>query len=79
VFQNSGTTPCSLAGFTGVCFHDRDGAQIGDAAVRTTGTQASTVTLIPNAHAAVDARASNGQAGCSGARCRLKSGSFLGV
>jgi hypothetical protein len=62
-----------------VSFHSRDGAQIGNAADRATGTPVTTVTLIPSAHAAADAQAPNGQAGYSDAQCRPKSVSFLGV
>ncbi|MDX3077548.1 DUF4232 domain-containing protein [Streptomyces sp. MI02-7b] len=78
VFQNTGDAPCSLSGFPGVSFHGRDGAQIGNAADRAGGT-ASTVTLIPNAHAAADVQAPNGQSGYSDAECALKSVSFIGV
>ncbi|MEU6346593.1 DUF4232 domain-containing protein [Streptomyces sp. NPDC046977] len=79
VFQNTGTAPCTLAGFPGVSFRGRDGAQIGAAADRATGTRATGVTLIPHAHAAVDAQALNGQAGLSDAECQLTSVSFLAV
>ncbi|MDX3262043.1 DUF4232 domain-containing protein [Streptomyces sp. MI02-2A] len=79
VFQNTGDSTCTLTGFPGVSFRGRDGAQIGNAADRDTDTAATTVTLIPNAHAAADAQAPSGRSGYSEAECRLKSVSFLGV
>ncbi|MFJ4851065.1 DUF4232 domain-containing protein [Streptomyces sp. NPDC088733] len=79
VFRNTGTAPCTLAGFPGVSFRGRDGAQIGAAADRAPGMRATSVTLIPRAHAAVDAQALNGQAGLSDAQCQLTSVSFLAV
>ncbi|TFV33929.1 DUF4232 domain-containing protein [Streptomyces sp. T1317-0309] len=79
VFQNTGDSTCTLTGFPGVSFRGRDGARIGNAAERDTDTAVTTVTLIPNAHAAADAQAPSGRSGYSDAECRLKSVSFLGV
>ncbi|MFD0183881.1 DUF4232 domain-containing protein [Streptomyces sp. NPDC127133] len=79
VFQNTGDSTCTLTGFPGVSFRGRDGARIGNAAERDTDAAATTVTLIPNAHAAADAQAPSGRSGYSDAECRLKSVSFLGV
>ncbi|MFJ9759835.1 DUF4232 domain-containing protein [Streptomyces sp. NPDC101149] len=79
VFQNTGDTTCTLTGFPGVSFRGRDGAQIGNAADRDTDTGPTTVTLVPNGHAAADAEAPDGRSGYSDAQCRPKSVSFLGV
>ncbi|MER5796007.1 DUF4232 domain-containing protein [Streptomyces sp. NPDC001980] len=79
LFQNTGSSPCTLSGFPGVSFHGGDGAQIGNAAARDTSASVTTVTLLPNGHAASDVTAPNGQSGFSASQCRLKDVSFVGV
>ncbi|MFF4958476.1 DUF4232 domain-containing protein [Streptomyces sp. NPDC001222] len=79
LFQNTGSSPCTLSGFPGVSFRGRDGAQIGNAAARDNSTSVTTVTLLPNGHAASDVTAPNGQSGFSADECRLKDVSFVGV
>jgi hypothetical protein len=78
-FQNTGSSPCTLTGFPGVSFDGRDGAQIGNAAARDNSTTVTTVTLLPNGHAASDVTAPDGQSGFSASQCRLKDVSFVGV
>jgi hypothetical protein len=73
VFQNTGSSPCTLSGYPGVSFVKSGGTQLGKAAQRTADTPATRVTLIPNAHAYADAVTVNGQAGYSAAQCDLTS------
>jgi len=70
VFQNTGTTACTLTGYPGVSFVQAHNAQLGKAAARTAGTT-TTVTLIPNAHAYADVQTVNGEGGYSAAQCDL--------
>ncbi|MET8948226.1 DUF4232 domain-containing protein [Streptomyces sp. NPDC004542] len=79
LFQNSGSSPCSLTGFPGVSFRGRDGVQIGNAASRDSGSQVTKVTLTPNGHAAAEVKARNGQSGSSKNECRLTNAAFLRV
>ncbi|MFD9286640.1 DUF4232 domain-containing protein [Streptomyces mirabilis] len=79
IFQNTGSSPCSLTGFPGVSFRGRDGVQIGSAASRDSDSKVTKVTLVPNGHAAVELQARNGQSGLSGSECKLKSVGFLRV
>ncbi|MEU2624286.1 DUF4232 domain-containing protein [Streptomyces sp. NPDC007157] len=79
VFQNTGAIPCTLSGFPGVSFRGRDGAQIGNAATRDSGTSVTTVTLLPNGHATADVSASDGRSGFSADECKLTDVSFIGV
>ncbi|WP_435129676.1 DUF4232 domain-containing protein [Actinacidiphila sp. bgisy144] len=73
VFQNTGSSPCTLSGYPGVSFVKSGGTQLGKAAQRTADTPATRVTLIPNAHAYADVVTVNGQAGYSAAQCDLTS------
>ena len=70
VFQNTGTTTCTLTGYPGVSFVQAHNEQLGKSAIRTPGTT-STVTLIPNAHAYADVETINGEGGYSAAQCDL--------
>jgi hypothetical protein len=70
VFQNTGTSPCTLSGYPGVSFVKIHNVQLGKAASRTQGTT-STVTLIPNAHAYADVQTILGQGGYDAAQCDL--------
>ncbi|MGW7427764.1 DUF4232 domain-containing protein [Streptomyces sp. NPDC054813] len=71
VFQNTGAIPCTHSGFPGVSFRGRDGAQIGNAATRDSGTSVTTVTLLPNGHATADVSAPDGRSGFSADECKL--------
>ncbi|SEF67278.1 Protein of unknown function [Actinacidiphila yanglinensis] len=71
VFQNKGSSPCSLSGYPGVSFVKIHNIQLGKAAARTSDTPATRVTLIPNAHAYADVRTVNGVGGYSAAQCDL--------
>jgi hypothetical protein len=62
-----------------VSFHGRDGAQTGNAAVRDNTSAVTTVTLLPNGHAASDVAAPDGQSGYSASQCDLKDVDFVGV
>ncbi|MFI6360953.1 DUF4232 domain-containing protein [Streptomyces sp. NPDC050743] len=79
LIQNTGSSPCTLTGFPGVSFHGGDGTQIGNGAVRDTSASVTTVTLLPNGHAASEVTAPDGQSGFSASECRLKDVSFVGV
>ncbi|MFF3512206.1 DUF4232 domain-containing protein [Streptomyces sp. NPDC002573] len=79
LFQNTGSSPCTLSGFPGVSFHGRDGAQIGNAAARDKSTSVTIVTMLPNGHAVADVMAPDGHSGYSADECRLKDVSFVGV
>ncbi|MFJ2959082.1 DUF4232 domain-containing protein [Streptomyces sp. NBC_00669] len=71
VFQNTGSSPCTLSGYPGVSFVKIHNIQLGKAAARTSDTPATRVTLIPGAHAYADALSVNGQSGYSAAQCDL--------
>lgn len=71
VFQNTGSSPCSLSGYPGVSFVKIHNIQLGKAAERTGGTPAARVTLIPGAHAYADTQTVNGVGGYSAAQCDL--------
>ncbi|MGW1504121.1 DUF4232 domain-containing protein [Streptomyces mirabilis] len=79
LFQNTGSSPCTLTGFPGVSFHGGDGTQIGNAAARDNSTPVTTVTLLSNGHAVSDVTAPDGQSGFSAEQCHLKDVSFVGV
>jgi hypothetical protein len=70
VFQNTGSSPCTLHGYPGVSFVKIHNTQLGKAASRTGGAT-PVVTLIPDAHAYADVRTVNGQGGYSAAQCDL--------
>jgi hypothetical protein len=78
-FHNGGSVPCTLTGFPGVSYHGGDGAQLGNAATRTSGTAVTRVTLIPGANAVADVQMPNGQSGFSASECKLTQVKFLGV
>lgn len=68
VFQNTGTTPCTLSGYPGVSFVKVHNTQLGKAAERVPGATAK-VTLIPNAHAYADVQTVNGEGGYAESEC----------
>ncbi len=70
VFQNTGSTPCTLHGYPGVSFVKIHNIQLGKAAARTGGAT-PVVTLIPNAHAYADVRTVNGIGGYDASQCDL--------
>ncbi|BBA96618.1 hypothetical protein RVR_2004 [Actinacidiphila reveromycinica] len=71
VFQNTGSSPCTLSGYPGVSFVKAHDVQLGKAATRTADTPATRVTLIPNAHAYADVQTVNGEGGYSAGTCDL--------
>ncbi|MBP0455901.1 DUF4232 domain-containing protein [Streptomyces montanisoli] len=70
MFQNTGSSPCTLSGYPGVSFVKGHDTQLGKAASRTEA-KVPIVTLIPDSHAYADVRTVNGQSGYSAAKCDL--------
>ncbi|WP_371477108.1 DUF4232 domain-containing protein [Kitasatospora sp. NBC_00315] len=71
VFTNVSAAACTLTGYPGVSYVVADGVQSGNAAVRTTGTPAPTVTLGPRGTAKAALHDSNGVGGYPPEECML--------